>query len=147
MKVVTQTRAYFDTSLVVTGAYGVTPDAGPGKFSDLRKINDAPELFASHGYDWVGSPWTETANVVAWGKSLRSAVSAHATLQLLVMLKSALKDCSWLQKAAAKHGHAMGLVDTEWGDDLPAEKWGNIPNVSACSWNLEGFLASAPAGV
>ena len=54
----------------------------------------------------------------------------------------------WLQKAVAKDGHAMGLVDTEWGADLPAEKWGNIPNVSACAWNLEGFLASAaPAGI
>eukprot|EP01046_Picozoa_sp_COSAG06_P016458 COSAG06_NODE_1090_length_10746_cov_5.415892_12_plen_137_part_00 len=73
-------------------AYGVTPDAGPGKFSDLRKINDAPELFATHGYDWVGSPWVETANVVAWGKSLRAAVRTQVILQCLAIAKPCLTD-------------------------------------------------------
>jgi hypothetical protein len=32
-------------------AYGVTPDVA-GKFSDLRKINNAPSLFSSHGCVW-----------------------------------------------------------------------------------------------
>ena len=129
----------------------MTPDEGTAHFSDLKKIKDAPQLFASHGYDWVGSPWyvghladswhtaaltlassvyllsdswlftdhrSETANVVAWGKAL------HASLG---------------QK------HALGLVDTEWGSNLLAENWGNIPNVSACAWNVDGFLQSTPA--
>ena len=58
---------------------------------------------------------SETANVVAWGKALHAALG---------------------QK------HALGLVDTEWGSNLPAEKWGNVPNVSACAWNVDGFLKS-----
>ena len=43
-------------------------------------------------------------------------------------------------KAAGFGGNALGLVDTEWGQWVPAEKWGNIPDVSAATWNLEAFL-------
>jgi hypothetical protein len=96
-------------------AYGVSPDI-TGKFSDLRKINDAPALFDTNGYDWVGSPWKDPANVHAWGKSL---------------------------KAGKKLGsHALGLVDTEWGSHLAAADWGNVPDVAACAWNLDAFLDS-----
>ena len=103
--------------LWLSWAYGVSPDTPGASFSDLRKIKDAPELFQTHGYDWVGSPWHLEANVKAWGQSLRAA------------------------KKLGQHG--QGLVDTEWGTGLSAHEWGNIPNVSACSWNVEAFLATA----
>ena len=61
-------------------------------------------------------------NVVAWGKALQQAAA--------------------LSKAASEQ-HALGLVDTEWGQDLPVEHWGNIPNVSACAWNVNSFVKSA----
>ena len=52
----------------------------------------------------------------AWGQSLRAA------------------------KKLGQHGH--GLLDTEWSSGLEAHEWGNILNVSACSWNVEAFLAT-----
>jgi len=102
--------------LWMSWAYGVSPDIpNSTQFSDVRKIKDAPGLFQSHGYDWVGSPWHMEANVQAWGQALRAA------------------------KKLGKHG--LGLVDTEWGTGLKPHEWGNIPNVSACAWNLEAFLS------
>ena len=100
-------------------AYGVSPDIPSAAFSDLRKIKHAPALFESHGYDWVGSPCLEPANVLAWGKALQAGKKLGA--------------------------HALGLVDTAWQVGVPTREWGNIPNVSAWSWNLEAFLAAAEA--
>ena len=60
--------------------------------------------------------------MVAWGNALQAAL-----------------DSSGVEGVQ----HALGLVDTEWGSDLPAQKWGNIPNVSACAWNVAAFLKSA----
>ena len=127
-------------------AYGVTPDAPTAKFSDLRKsktmllsscrracrlanmrhinvaVKHAPRLFGSTSYDWVGSPWRTPANVAAWGRALLEARDANAT---------------------QGHGRALGLVDTEWGSQLPAEHFGDIPDVAACAWNVAGYLNSS----
>ena len=81
-----------------------------------EKIKHAPKLFGTLDYDWVGSPYSEASDVRAWAQSLRAG------------------------KAAGFGGNALGLVDTEWEQRVAAEKWGNIPDVSAATWNLEAFL-------
>ena len=65
-------------------------------------------------------------NVVAWGKALLQAANSRGTV---------------------RERHALGLVDTEWGQDLPVEHWGNIPNVSACAWNVAAFVKSAAGDI
>ena len=84
----------------------------------VQKIKNAPKLFGAHEYDWVGSPYAERSDVVAWSQSLKAS------------------------KAAGFKGKALGLVDMEWAQHVAAEKWGNIPDVSAATWNLEAFLRS-----
>ena len=100
-------------------AYGVTPDAGPGKFSDLRKIKEAPELFQSHGYDWAGCAGIPTANVKAWGEGLQAAKRAGE--------------------------NALGLLDVQWttvAENSSVMDWANVPAVGACAWNIEAFLTN-----
>ena len=54
----------------------------------LSKIKGAPQLFQSHGYNWVGYAETPTANVLAWGKALQAAKRAGI--------------------------NALGLMDVQW---------------------------------
>jgi hypothetical protein len=81
-----------------------------------KKIKDAPRLFGTLDYDWVGSPYSDAGTIRMWAQSLKAG------------------------KVAGFGGNALGLVDTEWDQQVPAEKWGNIPEVSAATWNLEAFL-------
>ena len=81
-----------------------------------KKIKDAPRLFGTLDYDWVGSPYSDAGTIRMWAQSLKAG------------------------KVAGFGGNALGLVDTEWDQQVPAEKWGNIPDVSAATWNLEAFL-------
>ena len=42
--------------MLLSWAYGVSPDLKPGQFSDLRKIAHAPGLFNRSGSAWCASP-------------------------------------------------------------------------------------------
>ena len=98
-------------------AYGVLP-------TDLCKIKDAPQLFQSHGYDWVGCAEIPTANVLAWGNALQAA------------------------KRSGRN--ALGLLDVQWtamAENSNVMDWGNIVDVGACTWNLEAFLANRTTGM
>jgi hypothetical protein len=43
-------------------------------------------------------------------------------------------------KEAGFGANALGMIDTDWDSNVVAEKWGNIPDTSAATWNLEAFL-------
>jgi hypothetical protein len=99
-------------------AYGVTPDF------DLKKIKDAPQLFQSHGYDWVGCAEIPTANVLAWGRALQAAKRAGI--------------------------NALGLLDVQWStvaENSTVKEWANVPGVGACTWNLEAFLTNQTVAI
>ena len=85
-------------------------------------VTDSPTSHSSIWPCFEVAGRSERENVVAWGKALQQAATSSK---------------------AAKEQHALGLVDTEWGQDLPVEHWGNIPNVSACAWNVNSFVKSA----
>jgi hypothetical protein len=89
----------------------------------LSKIKGAPQLFKSHGYNWVGCAEIPTANVLAWGKALQAA------------------------KRAGRN--ALGLLDVQWStvtENSSVTDWANVPDVGACTWNLEAFLANRTTG-
>ena len=85
---------------------------------DVETIDDAPQLFQQHGYEWIAGPYTPTANVVLWAEALQAAKRAG--------------------------GSCKGIVDVQFNyppaEDV--EDWGNIPAVAAAGWNVAAFLAN-----
>ena len=85
---------------------------------DYQTVADAPELFQTHGYDWLAGPYTPTASVLMWAEAIRAAKSAGS--------------------------HALGILDVQFAYPPAADvrQFGNIPAVGAAGWNVAAFIAN-----
>jgi hypothetical protein len=94
----------------------------PTGFTDWKKISHAPELFAKSAthpsYPWVASPLGDPTNIIWWARSVKKALSDG--------------------------GDVLGFIDTSWVSAPQPKKFGNLPAVSQCAWNLDNCLEAAP---
>lgn len=83
---------------------------------DFTTAGHAPQLFQSHGYDWIAGPYTPTANVLMWAMAMKAAE--------LVGKRS------------------LGMLDVQFAYPPAADvkRFGNIPAVAAAGWNLAAFI-------
>ena len=83
---------------------------------DFTTVSHAPQLFQSHGYDWIAGPYTPTANVLMWATAMKAAE--------LVGKRS------------------LGMLDVQFAYPPAADvkQFGNIPAVAAAGWNLAAFI-------
>eukprot|EP01043_Picozoa_sp_COSAG02_P058304 COSAG02_NODE_7233_length_3106_cov_1.757566_1_plen_830_part_00 len=84
---------------------------------DYTTASHAPQLYQTHGYDWLAGPYTPTASVLMWAKAMRAA-------KLL-------------------GEHALGILDVQFAYPPAADvkQFGNIPAVAAAGWNVAAFIS------